>query len=78
MLFEQIELYKPNIICFGGTFKYFKKDLGLSDSEPIDGARVYKRKSQLLLDLYHPQQRTISRGDYVDNVIDCIAKWYNH
>ncbi len=78
ILFEQIELYKPNIICFGGTFKYFKKDLGLSDTETIDGARVYKRESQLLLDLYHPQQRTISREDYVDNVIDCIEKWYNH
>lgn len=75
ILLEQLELYKPDITCFGGTFRYFKDDLGLADAKPVDGSFVYKKGNQLLLDLYHPQQTQIRREDYVNSVIDAIGKW---
>lgn len=73
ILLEQIKMYKPQIIIFGYTFELFKNDLIGLDTEPIyrddDVIHVYEKDGMKLLDVYHPNQRKISRGLYIDSII---------
>ncbi|MBR2234868.1 MAG: hypothetical protein IKH37_08575 [Prevotella sp.] len=73
ILLEQIKMYKPQIIIFGYTFELFKNDLIGLDTEPIyrddDFIHVYEKDGMKLLDVYHPNQRKISRGLYIDSII---------
>ena len=63
----------PQIIIFGYTFELFKNDLIGLDTEPIyrddDFIHVYEKDGMKLLDVYHPNQRKISRGLYIDSII---------
>lgn len=74
ILMEQIVLYNPQIIIFGNTFKYFKSDLVGNKTEPtkrIDGViHVYENDGKKLLDVYHPNQKTIEHGLYVNSIIE--------
>ncbi|MBO4720456.1 MAG: hypothetical protein J5658_11360 [Prevotella sp.] len=73
VLLEQIKMYEPQIIIFGYTFELFKNDLMGMDTEPIyreDGViHVYEKDGAKLLDVYHPNQRIISRELYIDSII---------
>ena len=73
ILLEQIKMYDPQIIIFGYTFELFKNDLVGINAEPIyrdDGViHVYEKDGMKLLDVYHPNQRKISRELYVDSII---------
>lgn len=77
ILLEQVSVYKPDIIIFGNTFKYFKCDLLGEDAEPvkkIDGVvHVYEKDGVKLFDAYHPNQKIIGRDLYVNSIIEsCI------
>lgn len=73
ILLEQIRIYKPQVIIFGYTFEFFKEDLVGMDAEPIyrdNGIiHVYEKDGMKLLDVYHPNQRIISREQYVNSII---------
>lgn len=73
ILLEQIKMYEPQIIIFGYTFELFKNDLVGTDTEPIirdEGViHVYEKDGVKLLDVYHPNQRIISRELYIDSII---------
>lgn len=85
ILFKQIELYNPDVIIFGNTFKYFRNDLGIcndTNKEPysdngITHAYLKENKTQLYLDVYHPAQTQCSREKYVDSIIRAINE-FNH
>ena len=74
ILLEQIEIYEPQIIIFGNTFKFFKKDLVGDDAEPskrIDGViHIYEKNEIMMIDAYHPNQKIIGRDMYVNSIID--------
>ena len=74
ILLNQIKVYDPQIIVFGNTFKFFKDDLIGNSVEPIkkiDGVvHIYKRENTLLFDAYHPNQKIIDRGLYVNSIIE--------
>ena len=67
-------LYEPQIIIFGNTFKFFKKDLVGDDAEPskrIDGViHIYEKNEIMMIDAYHPNQKIIGRDMYVNSIID--------
>lgn len=82
ILFKQIELYKPNVIIFGNTYKFFKKDLEAQGAYQIDNVtiketnfiNVFQLGETYLLDAYHPNVRK-KKCYYVDSIIDTINKY---
>ena len=74
ILLKQLSTYCPQIIVFGNTFKYFKHDLVGEDTEPckrIDGVlNVYEKDGVKMLDAYHPNQKSIDRGTYVNSIVE--------
>ena len=80
ILLRQIEVYDPQVIVFGNTFRYFKNDLAPGAAQPdqvySDHAfHTYVRGGRLLIDAYHPNQRVLPRGEYVDSLIDIIRSY---
>lgn len=73
IVFEQIELYKPDIIIFGKTFGYFQESLQISNKrmptkeKPI----VYKKDNMILIDAFHPARKG---DDYVKGVVNAVRK----
>ena len=80
IIHEQIEGYNPDIIIFGGTFDVMKKDLHLADCELIktsteEIAHFYRdKKGRLLVNAMHPDQHTISRDFYIDEIVDKVRE----
>ena len=85
ILFEQIELYKPNVIVFGKTFQFFKNDLKIVEKpmysipDALRGVDAYKKGGMILIDAYHPSgpgkggERTWD-NKYVNNIINAYRK----
>lgn len=82
VLLEQIKVYNPEIIVFGNTFKYFKNDLVGEDAKPTKSigfegksgeVKLYEHNGVKMIAAYHPVQRRIKRGEYVNSIIElCI------
>lgn len=74
VILKQITEYAPNIIIFGNTFKYFKNDLVGKDAKPIKNLNglvdVYEKDGIRFLDTYHPSQRTTTRKNYINTLIE--------
>lgn len=77
---EQIRLYDPQVICFANTMWLFKKDWGIDENTkheaiPLGNDKymfVYRKDGRLCLDTYHPAQRVVARGNYVDAIIKAV------
>lgn len=82
VLLEQIKSYDPQVILFANTFKLYKADLVGEDAQPIfafpnDSLHVYRKGADgpLLLDAYHPNNRTCTRETYVNEILEAIRKY---
>ena len=81
ILFEQIELYKPNVIVFGNTFQFFKNDLKIVE-KPISSitgnwsVNAYKKDDMILIDAYHPSRKggEDAGHEYVTNIINAYRE----
>jgi hypothetical protein len=75
ILYEQIRVYDPQIIIFGNTFKFFKKDLLDSEVKPIKQVGgyldVYEGNGALLFDAYHP---SVWKNDCIKIIIEIALK----
>lgn len=75
---KQIKLYDPNIIIFGNTYKYFQNEdyiCSAIETKGVPGAvRAYitnvNGKKIILIDAYHPNQRSLTRQHYVDSILE--------
>ena len=86
---EQIALYKPEIILYGGTYNLLKNhqdfdiDHTYIDHTPSDSiAHIYKdSKGTIIFNAYHPSYPGGIRKDlldyYVDEIADNIYLHYN-
>ena len=79
ILFEQIELYNPDVIIFGRTFHCFKADLVGTDAEPFkvydESARVFKADGRLFVDTGHPARKFGKKGEvYVNAIIKAVRE----
>lgn len=80
VLFEQIDIYSPDVIIFANTFMLFRNDL-LSSSirvgdvsfGKVKAGDAYRWGDKLLLDVYHPNNRTVTREVYVNSIIETIT-----
>lgn len=73
IIFEQIKLFKPDILIFGGTFYLFENDLGLPKLKEYGSGSCHaqSRNGQIFLNVYHPQ-KPFSTKDYVDDIMLAI------
>jgi hypothetical protein len=79
ILFKQISIYNPDVIIFANTFKHFKNDMsfglnkvGSISFDNFNAVDAYKWEGKLLLDVYHPNNRTVSKEVYVNSIIEAI------
>jgi len=76
---KQIELYNPDILICGNTFKFIKDDFVGTNKvlykniDDMVGANVVNGK--LWLDCYHPGQLSIKEGDYANSICDAVDWW---
>ena len=81
LILEQISLYSPDIIIFGYTFKFLKKDLNITEA-PIStlsgqwNSDGYKKNGRIYIDAYHPSRKGGEDGgrDYVMSIIKAVNK----
>jgi hypothetical protein len=82
LLFEQIEVYNPDIIICGNALQYFKEYfepvLNLSKKKSIGmGERHYFcTKERLYINAYHPANwHRITTEQYCKNIYDAFSYW---
>lgn len=74
LIFEQIKLYNPEIIIFGGAFQYMREDLHINKEPLAKGlVDIYKQDNRLLVHAYHPGMMC-STKQYVDTMVRMIRK----
>lgn len=83
LLLTQIEYLNPDIIIGGSTLHLFLKDLGV-DTKTVNKKKeiyYYIHNGKLLIDAYHPAQRTYNTGVtkemYCNSIINAVKKWAN-
>lgn len=77
ILLHQIRAYSPDVIICGGTFGLIKNDLPLDNftKEINHPVHLYYSTNQLIVDAYHPNQRTIGQELFCDSIINAVNNW---
>lgn len=70
LLHEQIELINPDVLIFCGTFKYFNP--AYFDGKEEIQERIYKYKNKLLIDTYHPNNKSVTQQNFCDFIINTV------
>jgi len=71
ILFEQMKIFNPDILIFGGTFYLFEKDLDLPKLREYSSCHAQSKNGQIFLNVYHPQY-PFSTEDYVNDIMSAI------
>lgn len=71
LLFEQIKEFKPNIIIFGGTYKFFQEDLNLGALENFGSCSAIFKNDTLYIKAYHPMY-TIKEEIYFNDILKAV------
>ncbi len=74
LLFNQIKEFKPNIIIFGGTYKFFHEDLQLVNLEDFGSCSAAFHNNILYIKAYHPMY-TIKEEIYFNDIINAVRKY---
>jgi hypothetical protein len=72
IVLDQMKMYKPDIILFGGTFSFIAEDLNITRPQMIEsGSLSYIRKDDVLyIDAYHPGQTKVKQEQYVNDIVN--------
>jgi len=73
LLFEQINEFKPTIIIFGGTFKFFEKDLNLGKLKSFGSCNSKTKDGRTYVSAYHPMY-TINEEIYFNDIKNAIGQ----
>lgn len=77
IVLKQIAVYNPDILIFGNTFQYLKKDLFNGREIPhkdYDGFWAYSFEEKLYVWAYHPGAR-IKQEKYVNTIVQIVNDW---
>lgn len=79
VLFKQIEVFNPKVILFANTFKLYKDDLVGDSCQPIyispnGSVYAYVKDDIILIDAYHPNQKTYKHSIYINEILETINK----
>jgi hypothetical protein len=79
ILLKQIQTYDPDILIGASTMPLFYDDLGIDRKKIAKyGSINYVTKdSKIYIDAYHPAQTTITRSQYVNDIIYIVKKINN-
>lgn len=74
----QLELLDADIIIGASTLNLYKDILGISSEKPLTNNSIhyYTKGNKLIIDAYHPAQRSVSRERYVDDIILTVKNWH--
>lgn len=83
----QILAYAPDVIIFGNTMSYFQDQSYMNKYERTEyhdlegvapaGIATIGNKRTLLINAYHPNQKSITRQEYVDSILAAIRLHYD-
>lgn len=81
VLMKQFLLYDPEVMIFGNTYHHFEKYTIGKRLDPIyedtDAClKVLEYESKILIAAYHPRQREMTRGRYVNSIINALMSCY--
>lgn len=90
ILKEQAQLYKPDVVIFGGTYDFyqynFSEVFGVNPASPGD-MQKYKNaackgafvdsNNCLYIDAYHPGYFILSDEEYFNGIMEIVKKWKN-
>ncbi len=81
IVLEQIRIFEPQVVIFGGTFNYLRQNLiddSLGIAPEVEGfAKCYDLGNCLYIDTCHPGAR-LSGADqekYANSIIESVRKW---
>jgi len=74
LLLKQISIYRPDIVIGGKTLHLLKDDLQITNENELSFGHFTKEK-KLFINTFHPNQRKISRADYVNKIITRAEEW---
>ncbi|WP_396601487.1 hypothetical protein [Algibacter sp. R77976] len=75
ILKSQIELYNPDVIICGGTFNIIKDVFqNLNNKTAIHPFSSYENKNTIIIDAYHPNNRTVTQEKYCNIIIENVIK----
>jgi len=71
VLLRQLSTLGPDVVIGGSTLSLFFPDLGLqaTDFKQVGTCSSCVNGGRLYIDAYHPNQRSISRAAYVDDIV---------
>jgi hypothetical protein len=74
LLLKQINTINPDIIIGGSTLYLFFDDLGLTREmfTKHGSASFCANEGRLYIDAYHPNQRTVTPADYVNDIVSIV------
>lgn len=77
LLFKQIEIVKPEVVIFGGSYFLFKNDWPCT-MQSFGTCDAGVEESKIMIDAYHPAYFTISQQQHFEDILraykDCINK----
>jgi hypothetical protein len=79
ILKSQVELLNPNILIFCNTIELYKDilNLDLSRLQRAGTCQYLEKEGKLFVSAYHPSQRTVSRCQYVNDIVNVVSKFSN-
>lgn len=77
LLKKQIDLLDPNVFIFGNTIGLYKKilELDFSNFKDHGSCKFIEKDGKLYIHAYHPSQRSITRDNYINDIVFVVEKW---
>ncbi len=81
ILKRQIKLSEPDVIICGNTFWLIQNELEIEDFTPVKNfstefpINYFYSPKRLVIDAYHPNNRSVSQEDYCDSIIEAVINW---
>ena len=74
---QQINEFEPQVMIFGGTYDILEPDLDVAHFSDGGDHRlgIYTTSKQIILNAYHPQNRSMTREDYCNSIINAVLDW---
>lgn len=82
LLLDQLREYRPNIVIFGNTMKYFFDDLGIKESDKVyaddntHNTTYYVHNNVLYIYAYHPANIRVTTDVYCNEIISVARQWW--
>lgn len=76
---EQIELFNPEVVIFGGTFRFFPwEDIPGATRETkqtLNNSAYYPTANRLYISTSHPSYRKLQDKEYIMGIVKIYKKW---